>query len=79
MYYVYILRSETAPQVYSGYTADLRTRLKDHNHGKSKHTSKYRPWRLVAYFAFEDDKKARGFEAYLKTGSGIAFARKHFL
>lgn len=79
MFYVYLLQSERlSDQRYTGFTADLPARLKTHNDGGSPHTSKFRPWRLVAYFAFEDEQKARGFEAYLKTGSGKAFASKRF-
>lgn len=79
MYYVYILRSEVSDQIYTGTTENLKNRLTDHNSGKSPHTSKFKPWRLVNYIAFEDKKAAYDFEAYLKTGSGRAFARKHFL
>ncbi len=77
MYYVYLLRSINFPeQTYRGYTEDLKTRLKDHNAGKSKHTAKYAPWELVSYHAFADKRKAQEFEHYLKTGSGKAFANK---
>ncbi|MEQ1706088.1 MAG: GIY-YIG nuclease family protein [Rickettsiales bacterium] len=77
MYYVYLLRSIKFPeQTYSGYTEDLKTRLKDHNAGKSKHTAKYLPWKLISYHAFASEQKAREFEYYLKTGSGRAFANK---
>ncbi|MBL8545689.1 MAG: GIY-YIG nuclease family protein [Hyphomonadaceae bacterium] len=77
MFYVYLLESEAFPgQRYTGFTADVAARLKVHNKGDSSHTSKYRPWRLVAYFAFEDEKRAIAFERYLKSGSGKAFANK---
>lgn len=80
MYYVYLLRSINFPQqTYRGYTEDLKTRLKAHNEGRSKHTAKYAPWELVCYHAFADEQKARQFEYYLKTGSGKAFANKRFL
>ncbi len=76
-HYVYLLRSETDPErTYVGFTSDLKQRLADHNAGKSKHTSKYRPWIVETYLAFSDEKKAREFERYLKSSSGIAFARK---
>ena len=75
--YVYLLRSETdSRRVYVGQTGDLRKRLADHNAGKAKHTSKFRPWRLETYCAFSDPSKATAFEQYLKTASGIAFANK---
>ena len=75
--YVYFLESVSDPsQTYTGLTDDLRTRLKKHNAGQSPHTSKYRPWRLLSYFAFSRDQVAVDFERYLKTGSGRAFAKK---
>lgn len=47
-WYVYIIRSVTFPeQEYIGATADIRQRLKDHNSGRSAHTSKFLPWTLV--------------------------------
>ena len=77
MRYVYLLRSEAlASQRYVGVTSDLRQRVADHNAGKSSHTSKYAPWKLITYVAFSDGQKAEMFERYLKSGSGHAFARK---
>ncbi|MBY0565887.1 MAG: GIY-YIG nuclease family protein [Hyphomonadaceae bacterium] len=77
MFYVYLLISEARPdQRYTGFTTDVQARLKAHNKGDSPHTSKYRPWRLVSYFAFDTEKKALEFERYLKSGSGKAFANK---
>ena len=77
MHYVYLLESVAhAGQRYVGVTADLRTRLRGHNSGKSPHTSKFAPWRLVTCAAFADPAKAEAFETYLKSGSGHAFARK---
>lgn len=79
MYYVYLLESEVSGgQRYIGLTTELKRRLADHNAGKSSHTSKYTPWRLVTYVAFSDVEKARAFERYLKSGSGHAFAEKRF-
>jgi len=77
MTYVYLLESTAFPdRAYIGHTRDLRARLADHNSGKSPHTAKYKPWRLVTYLAFSDEAKAIAFERYLKTGSGRAFANK---
>jgi len=77
VWYVYILRSIASPeQEYTGATADLKKRFADHNAGKSKHTSKYRPWELTCYIALPDKYKALEFEKYLKSHSGRAFARK---
>ncbi len=77
MRYVYLLQSEASvDQRYVGVTSDLKQRLAEHNAGKSSHTSKYAPWKLVTYVAFSDERKAETFERYLKSGSGHAFARK---
>jgi predicted GIY-YIG superfamily endonuclease len=75
--YVYLIESlSDAGQRYVGLTTDLKRRIQDHNAGKSLHTSKFRPWELVAYVAFADRTKAESFERYLKSGSGHAFAAK---
>lgn len=77
MKYVYILQSDMNPErFYVGSTRDLRRRLQEHNAGQSIHTKKYKPWHIKTYLAFDDGARADSFEAYLKTGSGRAFARK---
>jgi predicted GIY-YIG superfamily endonuclease len=79
MHYVYLLRSISHPdQTYIGQTADLKARLRKHNEGGSPHTAKYKPWQLHSYHAFSDKHRAAEFETYLKSGSGRAFAQKHF-
>jgi len=80
MYYVYLIRSRTYPrQHYTGFTEELSVRISDHNAGKSFHTAKFRPWRLVMYFVFTHERQAKEFECYLKTGSGRVFLKRHFL
>jgi putative endonuclease len=77
LHYVYLLESQESPsERYVGVTSDLRTRLVEHNSGKSPHTSKHRPWKVVTYVAFSERLQAEAFETYLKSGSGHAFARK---
>src|SRR5205814_698505 len=77
MWYVYIIGSISSPeQEYIGATADLKQRMSDHNAGKSAHTAKFKPWKLVWYCAFPDKYKALEFEKYLKSHSGRAFANK---
>lgn len=79
MFYAYILRSISNPnQRYIVSTQDLRARLAKHNKGDVPHTSKNRPWKVETYIAFETMEKAAAFERYLKTGSGHAFAARHF-
>ncbi len=79
MHYVYVLRSKNFDEIYIGQTADLKKRLTDHNSGKSKHTSKYKPWNIAGYYAFSIKEKAVLFEKYLKTASGKAFMRKRLI
>ncbi len=80
MYYVYILRSIDRPtELYVGASTDLKRRLAAHNAGRSPHTAKFAPWRIECYFAFPAKDTAYAFEAYLKSHSGRAFARKRLL
>ena len=59
MTYVYILQSiDHSDQFYIGWTEELRGRVAAHNAGKSAHTSKFRPWKVVFYAAFNSKEKA---------------------
>jgi len=78
-HYVYILiDTTTETHHYVGSTQDLQARLAKHNAGKVPHTSKFKPWRIQTAIAFDSNEKAVAFEAYLKTGSGREFAKRHF-
>ncbi|QQR83475.1 GIY-YIG nuclease family protein [Candidatus Peregrinibacteria bacterium] len=80
MYYVYILRSlKVLNETYVGFSTDFERRLAEHNLGKSIHTNKFKPWKIDVLVSFENRKKAEAFEKYLKTGSGRAFAKRHFI
>jgi predicted GIY-YIG superfamily endonuclease len=77
MQYVYILQSKSDPErYYIGTTSDLKLRLAKHNRGEVHHTAKFMPWDLKTYLAFDQPAKAFAFEAYLKSASGRAFAKK---
>jgi putative endonuclease len=76
--YVYILENHASEHFYIGLTDDLRARLAKHNAGEVPHTSKYKPWRLRISVAFSDERQAVELERYLKSGSGRAFAKRHF-
>ena len=71
----YILFSESLQQYYTGSTLDIEQRLRDHNNGLSKHTSKGRPWRMVYSvecnsktdaLKLENKIKKRGAKRYLE-------------
>jgi predicted GIY-YIG superfamily endonuclease len=77
---LHIIRSISSPdQEYTGATSDLKQRIADHNAGKSTHTAKFIPWKMVWYCAFPDKLQALEFEKYLKSHSGRAFAKKRRL
>ena len=77
---VYILRSLVDPtRYYTGLTSDVARRLDTHNSGGSIHTVANRPWQLVAAIEFSNVDSAVKFERYLKSGSGRAFAKRHFV
>ncbi len=77
MFYVYLIRSINHPnRTYIGFTTDLKKRFKAHNAGQSTHTKGSKPWSLETYIAFSGKEKAKAFETYLKSHSGMAFAQK---
>jgi predicted GIY-YIG superfamily endonuclease len=77
--YVYILRSQSAPdRYYVGTAINFRERLQWHNDGPEGYTRAYRPWTLVVSIEFPSEQEAVRFEKYLKSGSGRAFAKRHF-
>ena len=79
VYYTYVLESIQRPCTrYTGHTSNLRRRLDQHNAGENRSTAKHRPWKVVLYVAFETRILAGRFERYLKSGSGHAFANRHF-
>ena len=76
---VYILRSDADPsRHYVGITNDLASRLEWHNHGPCGYTRLHRPWVVVVSMEFRTERGAVRFENYLKSGSGRAFAKRHF-
>ena len=75
---VYILKNaESPPRFYTGLTSDLAARLEAHNAGRCSHTAKHRPWAVDVVVKFADEARALQFEKYLKSGSGVEFARRH--
>ncbi|HWA08983.1 MAG TPA: GIY-YIG nuclease family protein [Opitutaceae bacterium] len=80
MHYVYLLESvHSRTQRYVGQTRDLKARIIDHNAGRSIHTRRHKPWNLVCYLGFANERRAIAFERYLKSGSDRTFVRRHFL
>jgi len=79
MKYVYLIESLSNPNKrYTGITSNLNNRVKEHNAGKLPNTAKFKPWKVVVAIRFAEDSRANTFEKYLKSGSGHAFAKRHF-
>lgn len=62
---------------YTGVTADAVLRLAAHNAGRCPHTAGGGPWQLDVTVDFADERRALALERYLKSGSGVAFAKRH--
>ena len=76
---VYVLKSVRDPRrYYTGLTSDVPARLAAHNNGRCPHTATGRPWNVDVVVEFADDQRAIALERYLKSGSGNAFAKRHF-
>jgi putative endonuclease len=77
--FVYVLRNVSQnPSFYVGLSSNVGARLADHHMGRCRHTASRRPWQLHVVIEFSDEDRAIRFERYLKSGSGRAFAKRHF-
>lgn len=70
MYYVYILYSQKDKKLYTGYSPDLKSRIKKHNSGYIKATKYRRPLELIYYESYKEEPDAKRREKYLKGGKG---------
>ncbi len=66
MYCVYLLQSLKSKSLYVGCTSDLKKRLLIHNQGKSYHTKKHMPWKLIYCEAYISKQDAYSREQSLK-------------
>jgi predicted GIY-YIG superfamily endonuclease len=76
MHYIYSLKCKDG--FYVGCTDNIEERLQRHKNGHVPATKDRLPVSLEFYVAVADKYKAFKFEKYLKSGSGRAFAKKHF-
>jgi len=74
-FYVYILRMGNG-QLYTGFTSDIRRRLKEHQAGQVHSTAKRQPVTLIHYEAYKLDSDARRREKFLKTTEGKRLLRQ---
>ena len=75
MFYVYILLTGNR-QLYTGYTADLKRRIQEHENGKVRSTRAYGPVKLLHYEAYTLQSDAMRRERFLKTTEGKRLLRK---
>jgi putative endonuclease len=75
MIYVYVLRSFSDRQLYTGCTRDLRARLALHNAGQVPSTKDRCPLELIYYEACLNEKDAFRREKYLKTTYGKRYIK----
>ena len=70
MYYTYVLRSLLSNKLYTGYSANLRGRIKKHK-SKGVHTTKRMgELELIFYEAFKSRIDTKRREKYFKTTKG---------
>lgn len=70
MYYVYLLQSKESGKIYTGYTEDLKRRIKEHFRQHVHTTYRMGSLELIYYEAFKNQKDATEREGYLKTTKG---------
>ncbi|MBU3978765.1 GIY-YIG nuclease family protein [Patescibacteria group bacterium] len=70
MYYVYILYSHKDKHLYTGYSSDLKIRIKQHINSEVPATKFRLPLELIYYEAYKDKRDATKREYFLKRGRG---------
>jgi len=65
--YVYMLKSLKDKKFYTGCTADIKKRLKQHNSGRVRSTKARRPFELVYWESFRTRSEAMKRERRLKS------------
>lgn len=70
MYYTYILISKNYQKTYTGYTSNLKERLKLHNAGEVNGSRRYKPYEIVYWEGFDTPDEAKKREKYFKNYRG---------
>lgn len=82
MYYVYVLQSLKDCKFYTGYTNNLKRRIKEHNDKTEISTKSRAPFKLVYWEGCIAKEDAMAREKYLKSGRGKKYLKgrlKHYL
>ena len=75
-YYVYVLISKKDGSTYVGYTNDINRRIKEHNNGNVESTRNKKPFELIYFEGYKNNKLSINREMYLKTGWGRNYIKK---
>ena len=75
LYFVYILLSKKDKDFYTGYTNNLKRRLKEHQEGKIVSTKHRLPVQLIYYEVCLNKYDALAREKYLKSGRGKKYIK----
>ena len=70
MFYVYLLMSKLDGKIYTGYSKDLKSRIRKHLSKGVYTTKRMHELELIFYEAFKSKKDAIRREKYLKTTKG---------
>ncbi len=76
MYWVYILRSDSADRYYIGQTDNPEKRINAHRSGKSEYTRRASDWYLVYKKEYETRKQAQKVENFIKRQKSRTFLEK---
>lgn len=79
MYNVYVLQSISRNYLYVGITDNLERRVAQHQNGKERTTSPYKPFLLILHEEHSTRIAARQREKYLKSGSGKEWIKRKIL
>ena len=74
-FYVYVLQSQKDKYFYTGYTKDIRRRVKQHNNGEVISTKLRIPFELVYWEGSLNQQDATRREKYLKTAWGKRYIK----
>ncbi|MBN3039447.1 MAG: GIY-YIG nuclease family protein [Candidatus Omnitrophica bacterium] len=74
-YYTYVLRSDKNTEFYTGATANIKSRIEEHNNGHVTSTKCKRPLHLIYFEACLNKDDAFRRERYLKTGMGKRYIK----
>ena len=75
MFYVYVLQSEFDKKYYTGFSKNLKKRIKMHNNGEVASTKGRKPFKLVYFEGSLNRSDALHREKYLKSTYGKRYIK----